>query len=72
MWIPYLVLLIIKEVFGFIGICMIVRLILFPGFSHLYFEGRRKDKPILRNNILFTIFCWLIFYVMGVYGINIF
>ncbi|GEM_PF-3434267 len=72
MWILYLILLIIKETFGFIGVCMIVRLALYPGFAYLYFEGRRKNEPILRNNVLFAVFCWLIFYVMGVCGINIF
>lgn len=71
MWIVYLILMIIKGISFFIGLSMIVRLILLPGFTNLYFEGKRKNEPILRNNILMTIVCWLIFYFMGVFGINI-
>ena len=64
-------LLIIKGASAFFGVMMIIRLILHPGFAQLYFEGRNKGKPILRNNIVLTVICWLIFYVMGVCGINI-
>lgn len=71
MWVLYLILMIVKGMFGFIGSCMIIRIILLPGFANLYFEGRRKKQPILRNNILFTIFNWTAFYIMGVCGIDI-
>ncbi len=69
--IPFFLLIVLKVIFGFFGVVMLVRILISPGFAQLQFEGERKKKPILRNNIIFTIVCWLIFYLMDTYGINI-
>ena len=71
MAILYLIAFIIKGFLGFMGLMLIIRLCVAPGFAQLHFEGKRKNKNILLNNFIMLVTCWGIFFIMGLCGINI-
>ena len=71
MWIGLLLLIIFKGFLGFFALIQVVRLSISPGFAEMMNQGKRLKKNVLLNNLLFLIGCCVLFYILGLLGINI-